>query len=80
MHTAKLGYLEVARIGLGKALQMRFATVALERADLADALGAPPLTDYGSINSQISGEKPRRALGRNPRRLDALGELARPSN
>lgn len=55
-------------------------TVALERAELADALGAPPLADYWSTNSQISGEKARRELGWEPRHLDVLDELGRPSN
>jgi hypothetical protein len=52
-------------------------TVALERADLAGALGAPPLAEYRSINSQTFGEKPPRVLGWNPRRLSAPAELAR---
>jgi nucleoside-diphosphate-sugar epimerase len=55
-------------------------TVALDRDELAEALGAAPLADYWSINSQISGEKARRVLGWEPRHLDVLDELGQPAS
>lgn len=81
-HTATQSGLRTADIAtaISHGVGLGGKTVALERADLADALGAPPLADYWSINSQISGEKPRRVLGWDPRHPDALDELARPVN
>lgn len=54
-------------------------TIALERADLAEAIGVPPVADYWASNSQTSGEKARRVLGWIPRHLDLLNEVAQPS-
>jgi hypothetical protein len=67
-------------VAMSRGLGLGGKTVALEQAGLADALGAAPLADYWSTNSQISGEKARRVLGWNPRHLDVLGELAQPSD
>jgi nucleoside-diphosphate-sugar epimerase len=80
-HAATQNGLRTADIAaaIGHGVGLRGKTVALERADLADALGVPPLADYWSTNSQISGAKARRVLGWDPQRNDALGELARPS-
>ncbi|WP_410566205.1 NAD-dependent epimerase/dehydratase family protein [Amycolatopsis sp. cmx-4-61] len=67
-------------VAMSHGLGLGGRTVALERAELAEALGAEPLADYWSTNSQISGEKARRVLGWHPRHLDVLGELAGPSD
>ena len=49
-------------------------TVALDKTELAEALNSPPLAEYWSVNSQITGEKARRMLGWNPQHLDILDE------
>jgi nucleoside-diphosphate-sugar epimerase len=52
-------------------------TIALEKPELAEALGLPAMADYWASNSQSSGEKARRVLGWKPHHLDLLGDVSR---
>ena len=66
-------------VALSHGMGLGGKTIALEGAALAEAIGFPPMADYWSSNSQSSSEKARRMLGWEPRHVDLLGEVARPS-
>jgi nucleoside-diphosphate-sugar epimerase len=62
---------------LAKGMGLGGKTIAMNAADLADAIGFAAMAEYWSSNSQSSNEKAQRILGWRPQHLDLLGSVAR---